>query len=248
MKSIYEVNNLIAYNKEDLILRDYFKSIIEQKITKILKKQNSAWQFVEFEAPCLITKDKISSNYTNEDYFEVISDKNLALKPETTASSFEVAYDMLKHNEIRAPFCVWQCSKSFRQEADQSFKHIRFKEFYHLEFQCIFAKDSFNNYQETTIDDIAQMFQSILKLPTRIVLSDRLPYYSLKTIDIEVQNCDKWMEVCSVSLRKDFEYKLTEKNKTKEFLVLEIATSIDRLIYNFNEVEKFYNLKIEKNI
>ncbi len=47
----------------------------------------------------------------------------------------------------------------------------------------------------------------VIALPLRIVLSDRLPDYSLKTIDIEVFNNDKWMEICSVSLRKDFSYK-----------------------------------------
>jgi glycyl-tRNA synthetase len=80
-------------------------------------------------------------------------------------------------------------------------------------------------------------------MPTRIVQSDRLPDYSLRTMDIEVWNEDKWMELCSISKRKDFTKKaiIQVKNKIieKELLVLEIATSSDRIVYNYNKrIEK----------
>ena len=48
------------------------------------------------------------------------------------------------------------------------------------------------------------MIGSVIHLPTRIVPSDRLPAYSEVTMDIEVDNDDKWMEVCSISKRTDF--------------------------------------------
>ena len=81
------------------------------------------------------------------------------------------------------------------------------------------------------------MFQDIIALPCRIVESDRLPDYSLRTMDIEVWNEDKWMEICSISKRKDFTKKaiINYKNKIieKDLLVLEIATSSDRCVYNY---------------
>ena len=69
--------------------------------------------------------------------------------------------------------------------------------------------------------------------------------YSLKTIDIEVYNADKWMEICSVSLRKDFPINPLIKNKPTECYVLEIATGVDRLIYNIQQRQKvFPELKV----
>lgn len=76
------------------------------------------------------------------------------------------------------------------------------------------------------------MLMRVVGLPTRIVLSDRLPDYSIKTIDVEVWNGDKWMEICSCSLRKDFPAKPKVRGKEQDCLVLEIAIGIDRLIYN----------------
>lgn len=78
-------------------------------------------------------------------------------------------------------------------------------------------------------------------LPTRIVIADRLPSYSLKTIDIKVWNADKWMEVCSVSLRNDFKYQPSINNKPIPCLVLEIATSLDRIIYNSSQRSSVYH-------
>lgn len=153
--------------------------------------------------------------------------------------------EYFKHNNALPPVCFWQVSKSFRREQDQATKHCRFKEFYQQEFQCLYTKDTKNNYQENIINDLAEMFLNLLALPVRVVLSDRLPDYSLKTIDIEVYNADKWMEICSVSLRKDFPINPLIKNKPTECYVLEIATGVDRLIYNIQQRQKvFPELKV----
>jgi glycyl-tRNA synthetase len=69
------------------------------------------------------------------------------------------------------------------------------------------------------------MLRETLRMPTRLVPSDRLPAYSLKTWDVEVQvETERWLEVCSVSLRQDF-----PQVQTRRFLVLEIALGLDRL-------------------
>jgi len=246
MKSLYHINSLVTYNEHQIRTRQYLVDTIYSRVKEILYKQNKAWQFYQIESPSLIPRSYISANYTSEDMYFV--DEVLALKPETTSASFAAATDILNMQSALPPLCVWQHSKSFRREQDQTLSHMRLKEFYQLEFQCIYNTTTKNNYQDNCISDIAQMFLDILHLPTRIVLSDRLPAYSLKTIDIEVQNNHKWMEVCSVSLRKDFIYPYKINNKDCEFLVLEIALGTDRLLYNLEEINRFYKLEVESHL
>lgn len=68
--------------------------------------------------------------------------------------------------------------------------------------------------------------------------SDRLPAYSEVTTDIEVNNGDNWMEVCSISRRTDFPQRYRSQAKKgaavdHDVLVLEIAIGLDRCIYNW---------------
>jgi glycyl-tRNA synthetase len=81
------------------------------------------------------------------------------------------------------------------------------------------------------------MLAAVTRLPTRIVPSDRLPAYSEITMDVEVDNGDKWMEVASISRRTDFPgtVSLTGKSGTRqlEVKVLEIAIGLDRCVYNW---------------
>ena len=221
MLNICNINGLMCYDKYDILTRNYIKSMVVEKVKDILLKQNKAWSFHEIEATNLIPISFINPNYTEDDFFKV-TDK-LALKPETTETSYQYATHLLHTN--KPPLCVYQASKSFRKEDEQPTKHMRLKEFYQLEFQCIYNKTTMNDYQLNVIEDLANMVRDLLKLQARILDSDRLPSYSERTIDIEVWNNDKWMEIASVSKRTDF-------NDDK--LVLEIAFGLDRLLYNFN--------------
>lgn len=248
MQFIYNFNSLPFFNEKEIILKNFFISYISLDLKEILKKQNRAWDFIQIEAPSLIPRNLISENYTNEDLWiqESINHSELVLKPETTPSTYAYMLNYIEHQSLMPPICFWQASKSFRREQDQASKHCRFKEFYQLEFQCLYSQDSKNNYQEAIIEDLATMFMNLLALPTRILLSDRLPNYSLKTIDIEVFNGDKWMEICSVSLRKDFPINPIIKNKSTPCYVLEIALGLDRLIYNYTQkTNVFPNLKVD---
>ena len=113
---------------------------------------------------------------------------------------------------------------------------MRLKEFYQQEFQCIYAADTLNDYQEKVLEPVRAFMEKILGKPARLVESDRLPDYSLRTMDVEVDNGDKWMEVCSISKRTDFPQKVKFNNKTaieKDMLVLEIAIGLDRCVYNY---------------
>lgn len=230
LEHLYNFNGLPFYTAKDITTRNYFIQVISDKVKELLLRENKAWQFHQIESCSLIPSDLISKNYTEDDVF-FVNDK-LALKPETTASSYLYAKQLFDTN--MPPLCVYQSSKSFRKEDDQPTKHCRYKEFYQLEYQCIYSKDTKNDYQSKVVPDLALFINELIKLPTRYVPSDRLPSYSLNTIDIEIWNNDKWMEICSISVRTDFVCDKKVKDKPMEFYVLEIAFGLDRLCYNSN--------------
>ena len=229
------------WNEKEIKLRRFFEDYCSNEIKSILLSQNPAWKFFQIEAPLLTPIDLINPNYTKEDvWIQEKLDENetqLVLRPETTPSSYVYAQYLLNSNIQKPPLCVWQCSKSFRREQDQVLKNMRLKEFYQMEFQCIYTRDTLNDYQENVLEPIRKMFEDILAMPTRVVESDRLPSYSLRTMDIEVQNSDKWMEICSISKRIDFpqtvKFQVKDKLIEKEVYVLEVALGPDRMVYNF---------------
>lgn len=241
METLYNVNSLIFWEEKDIRLRKQFEENIKEDVKSILLSENPSWKFYQIEAPCLIPVSLINPNYTENDIWmqeqKFDEKERLALKPETTPSSYIYAKHLLNSNRCMPPLVVWQTSKSFRREQDQTLKNMRLKEFYQTEFQCIYSADTMNDYQSNVLEPIRKMFEDIIALPTRIIESDRLPSYSLRTVDIEVYNDDKWMEVCSISKRTDFDQKarINFKNKVieKDLLVLEIALGVDRVLYNY---------------
>ena len=242
MINLYNTNSLVFWEEKDIRIKRQIEENLKEDIKQILLEQNPQWKLFQIEAPSLIPIDLINPNYTSDEIWiqETKSDTEtqLALKPETTPSSYLYVEYLLDSNRVIPPFVVWQTSKSFRREQDQTIKHMRLKEFSQTEFQCIYTADTMNDYQENVLEPLRKMFQDILAMECRIVESDRLPDYSLRTMDIEVWNEDKWMEICSISKRKDFTKKAVfqAKNKVveKDLLVLEIAIGLDRLIYNYN--------------
>ena len=235
MEFIYDYNCLPFYSEEEITQRERFTQNLAFHLRRLLLATNPAWSMHRIEAPSLIPRALISSNYTNEDlWVQEEPDPNrqqLVLKPETTPSTYAWLREQMRHSRLRPPVCVWQLSKSFRREQDQPTKHCRFKEFYQQEFQCLFTADSANDYFSVIAPQMAEVFMMEVNCPTRLVESDRLPSYSEKTWDVEVWNEDKWMEVCSMSLRNDFPDPFRFKNKEVACKVLEIATSPDRLTY-----------------
>jgi glycyl-tRNA synthetase len=142
------------------------------------------------------------------------------------------------HKGVRLPLCVWQAGKSFRREQDQVSKNMRLKEFWQMEFQCAYTADTANDYHAVSLEPMRRIIASVVNLPARIESSDRLPEYSEVTMDVEVDNGDKWMEVCSISRRTDFPQRLKVSGKKgqnleKDVLVLEIAIGLDRCVYNW---------------
>jgi glycyl-tRNA synthetase len=262
MEPLFNINGLMFWTGKEIQLRRHFEQLFANEVVAVLRAENPAWQEYYVEAPLLTPRDLLNKNYTDVDIWTqelwtnteygyrqvetmLLADgtraphpERLALRPETTPGSYLYAQHLLNtHSGAKPPFIVWQSGKSFRREQDQVTKNMRLKEFYQQEFQCIYAADTLNDYQAAILEPMRKMFQDAIALPTRIVESDRLPSYSLKTMDVEVDNGDKWMEICSISKRTDFPQKWTfqHKGKTieKDLLVLEVAIGLDRCVYNY---------------
>lgn len=239
MNTLYDVNGLVFWSSEEIKFRNYIKEVFADRIKTILSAENKGWSYFEIEAPLLIPRDLINKNYENNDVWvqeTKDNDKEMVLRPETTPSSYIYAQHMINSYLALPPFVVYQTGKSFRREQDQVSKNMRLKEFYQQEFQCIYASDTLNDYQEKVLEPIRMLMEKIIGKPARLVDSDRLPSYSVRTMDVEVDNGDKWMEVCSISKRTDFPQKVKFNSKAlveKEMLVLEIAIGLDRCVYNY---------------
>jgi glycyl-tRNA synthetase len=256
MQNPYDINGLVFWTEDEIQLRETFRDFFAAQLQRDLRALNDQWRFHYIEAPLLTPRDLLNVNYTVEDIW--VQDPRLswedqqwvdsgasppprilALRPETTPGSYAYAQMILNdvHPPAKPPFVVWQAGKSFRREIVQPTKHMRLKEFYQQEFQCLYTADTATDYQELMLERIRKMIGSMIHLPTRLVESDRLPAYSLRTMDVEVWNGDKWMEVCSISKRTDFPQKLVFQGKKgtleKDALVLEVAIGLDRCVYNW---------------
>jgi glycyl-tRNA synthetase len=249
MESIYRTNGLMFWNQEEIKLREFFINHFAERIEFVLWRENPAWKMVRIEAPLLTPVPLLNPNYTSEDVWfqdnqQPITDAavHLALRPETTPGSYIYAQHLL-HTQSghKPPLCIWQAGKSFRREQDQVQKNMRLKEFYQQEFQCIYTADTMNDYHAAVLQPIRSILSMALGYPlekSRVVESDRLPSYSQITMDVEIDNGDKWMEICSISRRTDFPDKLVfpgkKGNIEKDALVLEIAIGLDRCLYCYN--------------
>lgn len=219
-ESIYDKNGLIFWSEEEIRLRNMMTDYFVSQMKLSLKSQNTAFEFIQVEAPILTPNELINPNYTDEDVFRI---GGLTLRPETTMGSFLYLPTLLnKHHEpkYRLPLVVWQIGKSFRNEQDQPTKFMRLKEFYQLEFQIVVSDTTLNDYSIKLIPAVQRMISDMIG-ECFIEESDRLPSYSEQTTDVV---CSKnGMEVCSISKRKD----------CSEGKVLEVAIGMDRCVYNF---------------
>lgn len=231
MEQLYGVNGLIFWTEREINARKIVEAHLVQAMKDSLKKMNRAWDFLQVEAPILTPKPFVNKNYNDADMFSThgtqVDDKGeevvLISRPETTMGSYEYAKHLLNpHNEtkVRMPFVIWQHGKSFRREQDQPTKFMRLKEFYQLEFQCIYSPSTGMDYAAQVVPDMARAFVQLVGT-VKIGPSDRLPDYSEQTTDIE--HAESGMELCSISKRKDFE----------GAKVLEVAVGTDRVVSKF---------------
>ena len=229
-----ETAQLRWWNEDEINFREdvirHLSSVIRRSLTGI----NAAWKFQRVEGPTLVPRALVSSHYDDDDIWTLragISTDGAALRPETTATSYLAARDLIgngsdKDKARKLPLCVWQVGTSYRREASDGANaaKLRYFEFRQAEWQCIYGLNTMADYRLATMEPLAAKIGWLCgKTPdeVRIVPSDRLPAYSERTDDVEIQQSSgRWTEVSSVSTRTDFE----------GARVLEIAVGLDRIV------------------
>jgi glycyl-tRNA synthetase len=241
MKSVYEINGLVHWSEREIDARERFTRFFAEEMRAFLHGQNKAWEFERTEGPLMLPRAMVNPNYTEHDLwaFALHDPKEAAMvaRPETTQATYSWMRDRLESQVgLALPYCCWQVGKSFRNEVTDSFRlnQVRLKEFHQQEFQCVYGVGTANDYQENCLPVVQRMLADATGFETRIVDSDRLPSYSLRTVDVEIFYADRWMEICSISKRTDFPIKysyVNKKNQTMEVdvLVLEVALGLDRI-------------------
>lgn len=228
-EALYGIGGLRFWSEEEIQRRDAFTARMALAVRDTLTRINPAWSFWRVEGPCLSLRSQISAAYDDSDIFvtnhEAGGDQ-LCLRAETTPSSYAYARWLAQRDKrARFPMCVWQAAKSFRRETNDgaSAAKLRYNEFYQLEFQCIYSFSTQADYQNPILDVAKSVILKETNRDTRIVASDRLPAYSLTTLDVEadVDGCGTWREMASCSIRTD--YSKTER-------VLELAIGLDRVV------------------
>lgn len=227
MINLYNKNGLIHWTQKEIRIREMLRDYFVSEITEALYGLNKAWTFYQCDAPILMRSDDISTDhdvYIAHQWNAAI-ERELRLRPETTKGSYAYA-DYLQANpqSVKLPLCVYQYGKSFRREQDQPTKFMRLKEFYQLEFQCIYSEGTKCDYRRHMRTEVFCIFKRILGLNVTRCLPERLPNYSSHTEDILYKNNKELMELCSISQRTDYSQP-----------VLEIAIGIDRCVYKFLE-------------
>lgn len=220
MLSLYETNGLVFWDEREIAVRDRLIAHFAREVETILRAINRAWLFYRVEAPTLTPHDIINANYSDADLWTQ-PDTGLVLRPETTMGSYTYARKLLAEKGGLMPFCVWQAGKSYRKEQDKTLANMRLKEFWQQEFQCLYFEGTKADYQQLVMWPLAAMMGHAIGCGVRTIASERLPDYSLRTMDIEADAGGWWQEICSVSLRKDY---------AENVRVLEIAIGLDRCV------------------
>lgn len=154
MKSLFDKNGLMFWTEKEFRLRERFRDYFVEQMRDALLATNPAWRMMMVEAPLLMPKELVNPNYTAADMFVV---EDLVLRPETTPGTYRFVRSLFDNSNsgVRPPICVWQAGKSFRREQDQPQKYMRLKEFYQLEFQCIYTSDTANDYHAALLEPVA---------------------------------------------------------------------------------------------
>lgn len=223
MTSYLNIESIPFWNPAQVRLRRQIVEAVCATVPAALTGVNKAWTFHEIDGPILTPQICMNKEYSGDDVFftQVFKGGNqLALRPETTPSSYQYALTNLRSKKDY-PACVWQSGKSFRVEAADGARAatLRFNEFYQLEFQCIYAEGTMADYRTPVTRALRLALDASCLGTTRLVESDRLPSYSTCTMDVEMPWKGQWKELASISTRTDYQ---------DGYEVLEIALGLDR--------------------
>jgi glycyl-tRNA synthetase len=226
-ESHYGVGGLRWWGPREIMLRRHAAERIVACVRDALAAVNPAWAVVETEGPAITPRGLVGPSYDGGDLWLLqgpLAGGEACLRPETTPSSYAAARAMLAAGRRRLPLCVWQAGRSYRRETNDgaSPSKLRHLEFWQLEMQCLYAAGTKADYRAAVLPDLADELSLLTGRPARVVESDRLPTYSRRTTDVEVERPDgRWVELASVSERGDF---------AEGAPVLEVAVGLDRVV------------------
>lgn len=225
----HEIAQLRFWTEDELNHRTTSQETIVRSVRNSLSRLNPAWTFQRIEAPQLTPRSFLSDEYTDDDLWITpveIAEEQMVLRAETTASTYAWLRNCAKRKKLRLPLCTWQSAKSFRRERMATAAKLRFFEFTQLELQCLYSIDTKADYRTAVLPDLERVISWLTNAPARVVESDRLPSYSLSTLDIEVLYRDTWREMASISIRKDYADGIRN---------LEVAVGLDRIVEVWND-------------
>lgn len=221
----YDIPQLRFWDEPEIEHRERAQEATVSTVRRSLLQTNPAWSFRRLEAPQLIPRDLLSTEYSDDDLWVTPvsnAERQIVLRPETTPATYAFIRARSLEKKIRWPACFWQSARSFRREKTARASRLRFFEFWQLELQCLYSADSKADYRARLRADTISW---LTRAEARVVESDRLPAYSLSTMDIEVRYRDEWREMASVSIRNDF---------APDVLNLEVAVGLDRIVEVWN--------------
>lgn len=221
--ALYNVGGLRFWSQGEITLREQAIVRLHEAVMNPLIELNPAWSSARVEGPILTPTIHISPAYDSSDVWTT-QVEGYALRAETTSSSYLYAQHLVKSGKRKLPLCVWQAGKSFRRELNDGARAstLRFNEFWQCEFQCIYSKSTKADYRDVVLPNVAREIGMIAGLVPSVIPSDRLPSYSLETVDIELPWQGGYKEIASVSLRTDY--------NDPNVVVLEVAVGLDRLV------------------
>lgn len=208
-------HGLIVYDEYDIALRNSFVALITLALKWILLGVNPVIKFMQIETSALTPPAYLKAHI--EANFELIRAEKLYLRPETTRGTYEalkLIYPQREQLKKALPVCVWQVGKSFRNEQNRPFPELRFKEFYQLEYQLVYAENTRVDYHGFVMSGLSKYLPTILGVKLSSETVDNLPHYSSSTTDLYAAG----HEIVAISNRNDFDYP-----------VLEISCGLDRL-------------------
>ena len=217
MRKVYDTPSLPFYNELDLILKDYIEAVVGLGVKTTLLGFDKSWAMHQIQSPLLIPKSETNLDY--EDY-KLFSLDDYHLRPETTEATYAYARLMAKQETFSLPVCYWQHSRSARPD-EPSMDNIYMKEFYQLEYQCLFRAQDID-YTARMAEQVLNTIEFLSKSEVRMVKVEEAPTYANVVYDIEIEYRGRWIEVASVLERTD--------TGIQDTWNLEVGIGTDRLI------------------
>ncbi len=229
-------NGLIYYDEADIETREFLIRFISRELRDAMRKLNRGIDFVRVETPCLIPQQIAQPHVDAEfplwqvawkqdtDALVPQEETGFYLRPESTHCTYAMFRELYPENlrlKKVLPLCLWQAGLSFRVEQDKTFRNLRFKQFYQMEFQLAYAEGTKADYHAHAVNSMMAILRSLFPqggweiYSVNLVHEKEIPFYSERTTDLYVLE----HEVVAISSRTDFEHP-----------ILEVSCGLDRLL------------------